>query len=95
MARRPRANNRANGRDAYDTEIVRNAAYFTAIRFAPRGETERHQFTSLSDAIEAAFKLRDHLNRPAMVYAVTAEGRDAHLSRTDWEKWLGVWKGVR
>lgn len=38
--------------------------------------------------------MRDEYGRPAMIYAVTAEGREAHLSEALWPRWLEISRGA-
>jgi hypothetical protein len=95
MARGRRADNRKNGRHAFDTEVVRTAVCFCAVLWQPRGESIRHEFSDLPSAIEAAGTLRDPYGRQGLVYAVSASGRDAELSRADWPHWLAFWKEAR
>lgn len=89
-----RRDKRQHRRDAYDTEIVRNATTFTAVRWAPRGQSQRFEFSTLPEAIGAANEMRDEYGRPAMIYAVTAEGREAHLSEALWPRWLEISRGA-
>lgn len=84
---------RSHARDAFDAEIVRRAVLFTAVLFQPRGATIRREFGTLAEAISAAGEMRDDFGRTGLVYAVTAEGREAEVPRRDWPRWLRQPKG--
>ena len=61
----------------HEIEIRDTAAYFKAVTFAGRGKYERHQFTDKEQAIK--FACANPRHRPWGIYAITAEGRDAHI----------------
>jgi hypothetical protein len=89
---RTRPNNSRDRRRAYDTEVVRNAKYFTAVLWQPRGQSRRLEFSDLGKAMRAASEMRDEHGRTALLYAIDAHGHDAELSRKDWQHWLDVWR---
>jgi hypothetical protein len=92
MARGRRADNRKNGRHAYDTAIVSTASYFVAVLWQPRGQSIRREFPDLPSAIEAATEMHDEFGRTALIYAVDHCGHDAELSRQHWAEWLALWR---
>ena len=60
----------------YEASVLKCAAYFTAVRGRSPFDRQRVEFASLDGAIEWA-KL--HSDKRTMIYAVTGEGRDAHI----------------
>lgn len=63
-------------RTPHEQYCIDNAAYFTAVRWAARGKRERVECPTLEAARAVAAK---HGDRRTMIYAVTADGRDAHI----------------
>ena len=59
----------------HEAFCLNNAAHFTAIRHAFRAR-ERREFPSLDEARTYAASFGDGRT---MIYAVTADGRDAHI----------------
>lgn len=63
-------------RTPHETYCLENAAYFTAVRWKPLGKVTRIECPTIEAAREEAKKYGDGRT---MIYAVTAEGRDAHI----------------
>ncbi len=63
-------------RNPHEIYCLENAAYFTAVRWAPRRKLTRIECPTL-DAARA--KAAEYGDGRTMIYAVTADGRDAHV----------------
>lgn len=87
----PRKRPRVTKYEAFDTEVVLTAKYFTAILWQPRGQSRREEFATLPEAISAASSMRDEYGRRGLVYAVNAQGRSAELSQQRWLEFLELW----
>lgn len=61
----------------WEDYCLANVSYFTATTFLGRGQYERHQFTTEQDAVD--FCMEHARKRPWALYAITADGRDAHI----------------
>ena len=61
----------------HEAYCLENASYFTALRGGLRGQQRiRHVAKTMAEAEEFAGRYNDGRT---MIYAVTAEGRDAHI----------------
>lgn len=62
----------------YEMRCISNAAKFRLVRGGFRAEQQdRHEAATLEDAV--AFAKANRASRKWMIYAVTADGRDAHI----------------
>ena len=61
--------------NSHQVHCLANASYFTAVRVSGRNRS-REQFPTIEDARAYG---RGFGDRRTMIYAVTAEGRDAHI----------------
>lgn len=77
-------------RVAYEESVIESATLFTVVHFSPRGGTDRHELSTLREAVALAEELlptyRD--GRDVMVYAV--DGMRQALVKTLTAS--GVWK---
>ena len=60
----------------HEQSILDRAAYFTAVRGRQTRDRTRLVFPSMAEAVVYA---EGHGDGRTMIYAVTAEGRDAHI----------------
>jgi len=63
----------------YEAHILSRAVYFTTCLFSGRGQYNREVHKTLDEARARAAQRTDSQGRKAMIYAVTADGRDAHV----------------
>jgi len=66
--------------EGYEAFILANAVYFTTCLFSGRGQYNREQHATLEEARTRAKQRTDKQGRTAMIYAVTADGRDAMVT---------------
>lgn len=79
------------GPDEWEERCVAQAAYFTTFRqFSGRHRRDVRKFDDIEDALRDA----RHDDR-ALVYAVTAQGRQACLERSRWQRFREIRKQSR
>jgi hypothetical protein len=60
-----------------DARLMAEALYWTAFVFEGRGQRHRIEKATRAEATSAAQELADRIGKPAMVYAINAEGHQA------------------
>jgi hypothetical protein len=78
--------------NAFEDKVFSDASEFTAVLFAPHGQTTRQAFSTFPQAKAAAENLRDEYGRSGMIYANTKAGRSICISRKDWDRYLAMWQ---
>ena len=66
--------------EEFEKAVLENAAYFTTCLFSGRGQYGREEHKTLAEARARAAQRTDSQGRRAMIYAVTADGRDAMVT---------------
>ncbi len=66
---------RMTAADLMEQKIISEAAHFTASQFQGRGVYDTRECDTLACAERIAADMLAALNRPVLIYAVTAEGR--------------------
>lgn len=79
MASKPKPKTKAAHEvEAYEASIIAAATHWTAFQIRGPHDRQKHEAPTREGAVEAARQMvTDYPGKPAMVYAVNAEGRQA------------------